>query len=616
MFGIFKSFAHDMGIDLGTANTLVHAKGKGIIIRDPSVVAVDRENKEVAIGAEAKQMIGRTPGHIVAIRPMKDGVIADFDITQSMLKYFIKKAIGKHSLVRPRIVVGVPSGVTEVEKRAVIDATVQAGAREAYLIEEPMAAAIGAGLPVQEATGSMVVDIGGGTCEAVISLGGIVISRSIRTGGDAMDDAIVRYIRKTFSLLIGERTAEEIKITIGTAMELEEATEMEIRGRDLVTGLPKNLLINANQICEALSEPVANIVDAVRNTLERTPPELASDIMDRGIVMTGGSSLLRNLDRLLSKETGMPVYVSDDALSCVALGTGIAVENVDIYMSLLLIVIALVALMALAVEGRVRFPVLNRVVIAVISPVNSCIQTFTGAASSLEKKLEAITTMEAENEQLKKENAELRRANIAMAEFYAENQRLTKLLQYKEHVPEQKLLPAKVVGRNMGDLQDVVIIDRGSADGLDKEMAVVTGDGIVGLVEEVYPAAAKVMLITSSRCKIGARILRADSRAVGVICGRSMENMPLEMEHLPREADVRKGDVVITSGFSGRHPAGLVIGTVRETSPEAAGLLLNADVDPAVDSSKVEEVFVVTGYSNPAAATGKLNSNTEGGQAQ
>ena len=217
-------------------------------------------------------------------------------------------------------------------------------------------------------------------------------------------------------------------------------------------------------------------------------------------------------------------------------------------MSLLLIVIALVALMTLAVEGRVRFPVLNRVVIAVISPVNSCIQTFTGAASSFEKKLEAITTMEAENEQLKKENAELRRANIAMAEFYAENQRLTKLLQYKEHVPEQKLLPAKVVGRNMGDLQDVVIIDRGSVDGLDKEMAVVTGDGIVGLVEEVYPDAAKVMLITSSRCKIGARILRADSRAVGVICGRSMENMPLEMEHLPREADVRKGDVVIRFG--------------------------------------------------------------------
>ena len=333
MFGFFNKFSHDMGIDLGTANTLVHVKGKGIIIREPSVVAVDKANNEVlAIGAEAKQMIGRTPGHIIAIRPMKDGVIADFDITQSMLKFFIKKAIGKNSLVRPRIVVGVPSGVTEVEKRAVIDATVQAGAREAYLIEEPMAAAIGAGLPVQEATGSMVVDIGGGTCEvAVISLGGIVVSKSIRTGGDAMDDAIVRYIRKTFSLLIGERTAEEVKINIGTAMPLENPEEMDIRGRDLVSGLPKNITINSNQVCEALNEPVTNILDAVRNTLERTPPELAADIMDRGVVMTGGSSLLRNLDRIMSRDTGMPVYVSDDALSCVALGTGLAVENDDVY---------------------------------------------------------------------------------------------------------------------------------------------------------------------------------------------------------------------------------------------------------------------------------------------
>lgn len=333
MFGFFNKFSHDMGIDLGTANTLVHVKGKGIIIREPSVVAVDKANNEVlAIGAEAKQMIGRTPGHIISIRPMKDGVIADFDITQSMLKFFIKKAIGKNSLVRPRIVVGVPSGVTEVEKRAVIDATVQAGAREAYLIEEPMAAAIGAGLPVQEATGSMVVDIGGGTCEvAVISLGGIVVSKSIRTGGDAMDDAIVRYIRKTFSLLIGERTAEEVKINIGTAMPLENPEEMDIRGRDLVSGLPKNITINSNQVCEALNEPVTNILDAVRNTLERTPPELAADIMDRGVVMTGGSSLLRNLDRIMSRDTGMPVYVSDDALSCVALGTGLAVENVDVY---------------------------------------------------------------------------------------------------------------------------------------------------------------------------------------------------------------------------------------------------------------------------------------------
>ena len=312
---------------------MVHCKGKGIIIREPSVVAVDSETNEVLeIGAEAKQMIGRTPGNIIAIRPMKDGVIADFDITQSMLKYFIHKAIGFHSLVRPRIVVGVPSGVTEVEKRAVVDAAIQAGAREAYLIEEPMAAAIGAGLPVQEATGSMVVDTGGGTCEvAVISLGGIVVSRSIRTGGDAIDDAISRYIRKTFSLLIGERTAEQIKITLGTAMFVDNPDTMEIRGRDLVSGLPKNLTINANQVCTGIAEPVANIVDAVRNTLERTPPELASDIIDHGIIMTGGSSLLRNLDKLISKETGMPVFVSDEALACVVLGTGICVENIDTY---------------------------------------------------------------------------------------------------------------------------------------------------------------------------------------------------------------------------------------------------------------------------------------------
>ena len=333
MFEFFSSLSQDMGIDLGTANTLVHVKGKGIVIREPSVVAVQKDTTEVlAIGAEAKRMIGRTPGNIVAIRPLKDGVIADFDITQAMLKFFIKKAIGNKTFVRPRVVVGVPSGVTAVERRAVLDATIQAGAREAYLIEEPMAAAIGAGLPVQEATGNMVVDIGGGTSEvAVISLGGIVVSRSVRIGGDKMDEAIVQYIKKRYNLLIGERTAEEIKITIGTAMKIENPDTMEIRGRDLVTGLPKTLTIDANQMQEALTEPVAGIIDAVRGSLERTPPELSADIMDRGIVMTGGASLLRNLDRLLSKETGMPVYVSDSALSCVALGTGIAVEHVDIY---------------------------------------------------------------------------------------------------------------------------------------------------------------------------------------------------------------------------------------------------------------------------------------------
>ena len=338
MKGLFGSFSRDMGIDLGTANTLVHLKGKGIVLREPSVVAIQRDTGEVlAVGEEAKQMIGRTPGNIVAIRPLKDGVIADFDVTQAMLKYFIRKSIDTKSFIRPRVVVGVPSGVTEVEKRAVIDATMQAGAREAYLIEEPMAAAIGAGLPVHEPTGNIVVDIGGGTTEvAVISLGGIVTSRSIRIGGDEMDESIVQYIKRTYNLMIGERTAEEIKMSIGAAIVPDADRSMDIRGRDLVSGLPKTLNIKASEVQQALNEPVMGIIEAVKVTLEKTPPELASDIMDRGIVMTGGGSLLRGLDRLLSRETGMPVHISDDALSCVALGTGKALESIDLLKRVLL----------------------------------------------------------------------------------------------------------------------------------------------------------------------------------------------------------------------------------------------------------------------------------------
>lgn len=331
LFGLFGG--HDMGIDLGTANTLVHVKGRGIVLREPSVVAIKQDTGEVlAVGEEAKKMIGRTPGNIIAIRPMKDGVIADFDVTQAMLKYFIRKAMNSKSFARPRVVVGVPSGVTEVEKRAVIDAAQQAGAREAYLIEEPMAAAIGAGLPVEEATGNMVVDIGGGTTEiAVISLGGIVTSRSIRIGGDEMDSSIVQYIKRVYNLMIGERTAEEIKISIGTAI-VTAGTEksLEIRGRDLVSGLPKTLTVHSKEILDALKEPIFKIVDAVKGTLEKTPPELAADIMDHGIMMTGGGALLTNLDKLISNETGMPVMVADDALSCVGEGTGKSLENLTL----------------------------------------------------------------------------------------------------------------------------------------------------------------------------------------------------------------------------------------------------------------------------------------------
>lgn len=327
----FGSFTRDMGIDLGTANTLVYVKGRGIVLCEPSVVAMQRDSGAVlAVGEEAKRMIGRTPGNIVAIRPMKDGVIADFDVTQSMLRYFINKAHKKRVFVHPRVVVCVPSGVTEVEKRAVIEATLQAGAREAYLIEEPMAAAIGAGLPVHEPTGNMIVDIGGGTTEvAIISLGGIVTSRSIRVGGDEMDEVIVQYIKRAYNLMIGERTAEETKVQIGSAFPVEQETKMEIRGRDLVTGLPKTIEITSQEIREALSEPVSSIIEAVKVTLEKTPPELAADIMDKGIVMAGGGSLLKGLDLLLKKETGMPVHLAEDPLSCVALGSGKVLEEID-----------------------------------------------------------------------------------------------------------------------------------------------------------------------------------------------------------------------------------------------------------------------------------------------
>ena len=323
-------FQKDIGIDLGTANTLVFVKGKGIIMREPSVVAVDTRTDTVKfVGQEAKDVIGRTPGSIVAVRPLKDGVIADFDITASMLQIFIKKVFSKNFLVRPRVVICVPSGVTAVERRAVREATLKAGAKSVAVIEEPMAAAIGAGLPVAEATGSMVVDIGGGTAEvAVISLGDIVTSCSVRVAGDKFDESIISYVKKKYNLLIGERTAEQIKIAIGSAYPTEDnnGTSVEIKGRNLVDGLPKNVTITAEEVREALSDPLSTIVDAIKSTLEKTPPELSADIIDHGITLTGGGALLRGLDQLVERETGMPVHVAESPLDCVVDGTGKRLE--------------------------------------------------------------------------------------------------------------------------------------------------------------------------------------------------------------------------------------------------------------------------------------------------
>ncbi|MEE6449663.1 rod shape-determining protein [Gottfriedia acidiceleris] len=334
MFGL-GGFTRDLGIDLGTANTLVFVKGKGIVVREPSVVALRTDTKQiVAVGNSAKLMIGRTPGNVVATRPMKDGVIADFETTATMMKHYIDQAQKSNGFFsrKPYVMVCVPSGITAVEKRAVIDATRQAGARDAFLIEEPFAAAIGANLPVMEPTGSMVVDIGGGTTEvAIISLGGIVTSQSIRTAGDDMDEAIIQYIKKNYNLSIGERTAEQLKLEIGSAIKTESDEQMDIRGRDLISGLPKTITIHGEEIATALSDTVAAIVESVKNTLEKTPPELAADIIDRGIVLTGGGALLRNIDKVIAQETNMPVIVAEDPLDCVAMGTGKALDNIDIF---------------------------------------------------------------------------------------------------------------------------------------------------------------------------------------------------------------------------------------------------------------------------------------------
>lgn len=327
MMGLFSC---DMGIDLGTANTLVYVKGQGIVLCEPSVVAIQKgTNNVLAVGDEAKRMLGRTPGNIVAIRPLKDGVIADFEVTESMLRYFTEKVHNRKFLLRPRTVIAVPSGITEVEKRAVRDSAEHAGAREVYLIEEPMAAAIGVGLPVHEPAGNMIIDIGGGTTEvAVISLAGIVFSETVRVGGDEMDEAITQYMKKAYNLVIGERTAEEIKIRIGSAYLLQEELTMDVKGRHQIAGLPKTVVVTSEEIREALLDPVTTILNSVRNTLEQTPPELSSDLMDRGLILAGGGALLRGLDQLLAAETGLPVHVADDPLTAVVLGTGTVLDEI------------------------------------------------------------------------------------------------------------------------------------------------------------------------------------------------------------------------------------------------------------------------------------------------
>ena len=331
-FSPFSYFSNDIAIDLGTSNTLVFVRGKGVVVREPSIVAINNKTEKVeAVGKEAKAMLGRTPGHIVAVRPLKDGVIADFEVAEQMISYFIRRVHNRRLLVRPRIVIGVPSGITKVEERAVRDTAYKAKATEVFLIEEAMAAAIGAGLPITEPSGNLIVDIGGGTTDvAIISMAGIVYSRSIRIGGNELDEAIINYVKRNYNLLIGERSAEDVKISVGSAYPLDEELTMEIKGRDLVEGIPKTITITDREIREALSEPISTVVEAVRMALERTPPELSADFVDRGIALTGGGALIRNLDMRLREETGVPVTITEDPLSTVALGVGRVLDDLDL----------------------------------------------------------------------------------------------------------------------------------------------------------------------------------------------------------------------------------------------------------------------------------------------
>ena len=518
--------ARDMAVDLGTANTVVYVRGRGIVLDEPSVVAVNvRDGRPLAVGLEAKRMIGRTPAHIQAIRPLKDGVIADFEICEKMLRYFIQK-VNASRWVKPRMVICVPSGVTGVEKRAVQEAAVFAGARkEPFIIEEPMAAAIGAGLPVHEPSGNMIVDIGGGTTEvAVISLGGIVASQSVRIGGDELDEAIINFIKKEYSLALGERTAEEVKITLGSAWPLVEELHAEIRGRDLITGLPKTIVTSTEEIREALEEPVSAVVDAVKVTLDKTPPELAADIMEKGIVLAGGGAMLHGLDARLQHETGMPIVVAHDPLHCVAIGGGQTLEEFDVLKNVLsqpssqrplvprrwrcpgarrasvarasrccLLVLTSITVLTLDFRGAGVVDDLRGAATTVFSPVADAASAVTEPFTDAWNGAFGYDDLERENERLREQIADME-GDVARADDA--NRQLAELAEL-EGITNYTTLPsvtARVVGGGLTNFEHAIQIDRGSDDGIVVGMPVVTGAGLVGRVATVTGNRSTVQL--------------------------------------------------------------------------------------------------------------------------
>ena len=579
----------DMAVDLGTANTLVYVRGRGIVLSEPSVVAIDSRTGEVhAVGIEAKRMLGRTPGTISAIRPLKDGVIADFDVTEEMLRHFIQK-VHQNRWAHPRVVVCVPSGVTGVEKRAVEEACLSAGARQAYLIEEPMAAAIGAGLPVGEPTGNMVVDIGGGTSEvAVISLGGIVVSQSIRVGGDELDEAIINYVKKEYKLLIGQQTAEEVKLEIGSAYPLEEEVQAEIRGRDLVSGLPKTVVLTSEEVRAALEEPLVQIIDAIKETLDRTPPELASDIMDRGIMLAGGGSLLQGIDERLREETQMPAHRAESPLTCVAVGSGrsleefeaihrsnrnnsrnnrrpTAMKNATILETLsacttkrygddercLAVLVALSLTLLTAYFGESSSGGLHSVqrgAMEVLAPIqegaNRVVKPFRDLFGWFGSTLDAKD----ERDKLKKERDALRQEVTQLQVDGAENKQLRSLLDINTAGGMKAYEPviARVFARSPSTWYSTVEINKGSSDGVRPDQPVINGEGLIGKVKSVSNGNAIVMLLTDQEFGVSAKAARSgEPGSLDPAVGAPGD---LLLELVPRGKLVREGERIVTAG--------------------------------------------------------------------
>ncbi len=607
---IFSLFSSDLAIDLGTANTCVYARGKGIVVNEPSIVAINKVNGRVeAVGKEAKDMLGRTPGNIVAIKPMKDGVIADFEVTEKMLTYFIKKAHNRNMWVRPRIVIGVPSEITQVEKRAVKDSAYRAKASEVHLVEEAMAAAIGAGMPITEPSGNMIVDIGGGTTDiAVISLAGIVYSKAVRVAGNEMDEAIIQYIKKTYNLLIGERTAEAIKIEIGSAFPLEERLRMEIKGRHLIEGVPKTITITDEEIREALAETVNVIVDAVRVALERTPPELSADIVDRGIVLTGGGSMLKNLDKRLREETGLPVAMAEDPLSSVVLGAGKMLSDFNLLRK---ISIDWTYRLRSDIRGRSGY-LFVAVAVGHIILISAQVNTRTGVPAAAGGACSArwprcsaqppaswarrggggtgtcaCGDAQADNEALRQEVADLRiRLQLARAEA-ARTGEMRRLLD----LHDRTRLPtraAEIIGTSATTDFKTVTIDRGTDDGVLTDMAVVSPAGAVGRIVMPTRHAAKVQLLIDRSAAVA--VVAERSRAQGIAFGSG--DTGLRLEYLPTTADLAEGDVLVTSGIDGIYPPGFLVGRV-ERIERAGGLFTSVRIAPSVTFGSLEAVLVV-----------------------